>query len=464
MTMYDLAVIGAGPGGYVAAIMAAQQGLKVILAEKDTIGGTCLNRGCIPTKSFLSDIKILRLAQKSPVLLGSEGLKIDLGKMVERKNEVVKIVVDGVGHLVQSFGIEYHQGQAEILNPQSIRVVGKAGEGKEFRVRNIILATGSKTAIPSYIQVDGHFILTTDEALNPDCVPKTMTVVGGGVIGVEFATIYQSLGTKVTILEILPDVLMGEDEEVRQTLRFLLRQEGVQIHLESEVKDIKIQGEDVIVTFEDKQGNTKTSRTDKLLVATGRVPNMDGLDPERIGLRKEGPFVKVNSWMETNISGIYAIGDLVGGWMLAHAASAEGEVAVENILGKRREWRPERVPRCIWSYPEIASVGLTEQEARDAGFPVKVGKFFYRYSAKAQIVGDMNGFVKIIGDSSTGEIMGVHILGENATELISEPVLAMTMEAAVEDLTHMIKGHPTFSECVREAALAWEGKVIHMPK
>lgn len=461
--MYDLAVLGAGPGGYVAAIKAAQQGLKVLLVEKDRVGGTCLNRGCIPTKSFLSDLKILDLARTSRVLVGGEGLDIDINRMVKRKNRVVDIQVRGLGGIIQGHGIQLEQGRGEILDPQSIRVEGEGGI-RNFKARNIILATGSETSIPLFVKVDGHFVISTNEALNPDVLPKTMIIIGGGVVGVEFATIYQALGTKVTMLEMLPDIIMGEDEEVRSTIRKSLLERDIQIYLEARVTNVNAQAEGVVVTFDDKAGNTQDVKGEKVLVATGRKPNMDGIDVEVLGLKKEGPYIQVNSKMQTNIPGIYAIGDLIGGWMLAHAASAEGETAVENILGQPRSMKQELVPRCVYSFLEVASVGLTEQQARDSGLPVKTGKHYYKYSGKAHAMDAVAGFVKIVGNALSGEILGTSIVGEHATDLIGEIQLAMTVEAAVEDLWDIIKAHPTLGECVREAALSWENRAIHMPK
>lgn len=462
--MYDLAVLGAGPGGYVAAIRAAQEGLKVLLVEKDRVGGTCLNRGCIPTKSFLSDLKIFEEARTSKVLTGVEGLGIDIHEMVKRKDKVVGMQVRGLVGIIQSYGIRLEQGKGELITPESIAVSGKDGKKNEFKARNIILAGGSKVVVPSFIQVDGKFVITTDEALNPDVIPREMVIIGGGVVGVEFATIYWSLGTKVTIVEMLDDIIAGEDLEVRTRLRALLQQKGIQIHLRAKVESVECKGEGVNVAFRDHAGVVQDIKAEKALIATGRVPNLDGINVESLGLKTEGPFIAVNPKMETGVAGIYAIGDLIGGWMLAHAASAEGETAVSNILGQYCTINQDRVPRCIYTFPEVGSVGMTEQAAQKCGRPVKIGKYDYKFSGKAHAMDRVDGFVKIIADVETGEILGATILGEHATDLIGEVQLAMTVEAAIEDLWGVIKAHPTLGECVREAALCWDDKGIHGPK
>jgi dihydrolipoamide dehydrogenase len=462
--MFDLAVLGGGTGGYVAAISAAQRGLNVLLIEKDRLGGTCLNRGCIPTKSFLCDVKSLDSAQRSRVIEGSKGLRINVAKMVERKNQVVDSLVNGLHKIIQSHAIRLENGHGEMLNPQSIRVVGHQRKAEEFRARHVIIATGSRPAVPPFIAVDGQRVITSDEALDPDGVPQRVVIIGGGVIGLEFATIYLALGSEVTVLEMLPDIVMGEDEEVRRGLRRAFQKRGLEIHLEVVVSEIHAQPRGAVVIFKDKGGEIHRLEADKVLVATGRKPNLDGVEPERNGLRRNGPFIRVNTRMETGVHGVYAVGDLVGGLMLAHAASAEAEVAVDNLLGGKRELKPERIPRCIWTFPEVASVGVTEQQAKESGRSIKVGKFPYQASGKALAMGEVDGFVKIVGDSLTGEVLGVHIIGAGATDLISEAVLAMDMEGAVEDIGHSVKAHPSLSECVREAALDWDNQAVHLLK
>jgi dihydrolipoamide dehydrogenase len=462
--MYDLAVIGGGPGGYVAAISGAQHGLKTLLVEKDSLGGTCLNRGCVPTKCFVYDTKLLHAAKSSPLLKGVETLAMDVAKMVARKRGVVKTLVGGLGGIMKSNGIEVVQGLGELMGPGRLKVSRAGGKVEEIQAKNIILATGSRPARLPFIQVDGRLVQTTDEALDTESAPTTIVIIGGGVIGVEMASIYLNLGSAVTILEMLPDILATEDEDVRKTVKGLLEKRGAKILLKAKAKEVKTSGDHVEIVFEDEAGKPGRLKADRLLVATGRSPVLDGIPADRLGLLMNGPFVKVNSRLETSIKGVYAIGDLVGGMMLAHKASAEAEAAVANILGKNKEVDPARVPRCIWGVAEIGAVGLSEGEARKSGRPVKVGKFPYAYSGAAQAMGSPEGFVKVIGDSETGEVLGVHILGEHATDLIGESVLAMTMESAMEDLAEVVKPHPTLSECVMEAAKDWSGLAIHAPK
>lgn len=462
--MYDLAVIGGGPGGYVAAIRGTQRGLKVLLVEKDTLGGTCLNRGCIPTKCFIYDTKLLETAKRSHVLTGRDNLSINMGKMVSRKRRVVKELIGGIEAIVKSNGIDMTDGLGELIAPNRVRVKVSDGAVKTFDARNVILATGSRPAVPPFIEVDGKLIQTTDEVLDSKDVPDKIIILGGGVIGVEMAAIFLNLGREVTILELLPDILMTEDEDIRRSMRRLMEQRGAKILLNAEVREVSTRGGSVQITYKSQGGGSETLKGDRLLVAAGRAPVLDGIDTRKLGLKTNGPYIKVNSRLETNLKTVYAIGDLVGGMMLAHKASAEAEAAVENILGDKREINPNWVPRCIWGLSEIGAVGMTEKEALTTGKEIKIGRFPYRNSGAAQAMGDTNGFVKIIGDQETGEILGVHILGEHATDLIGDPITVLNMEGAVEDLAEGIKPHPTLSETLMEAALDWSGRVIHSPK
>lgn len=462
--MYDLAIIGGGPGGYVAAIRGAQHGLKVLLVEKDSLGGTCLNRGCISTKCFIHDAKILEAAKTSQVMMGIGTLSIDLGKMVARKRQVVKTLVSGLGKIMDDYEIDVDQGVGELIAPGRIRV-GPSGEStKEYGVKHIILATGSEPAVPAFIEVDGHYVQTTDEALDSEDIPEKLVIIGGGVIGLEMACIYRILGCEVTILEMLSDIIINEETEIRRAMRILMEQRGVKINLNAKVKEVAARNGKVEITYEGETSETQTFKGDRVLVATGRAPVLDGINMAKLGLNTDGPFIKVNARFETSLPGVYAIGDLIGGMMLAHKASAEAEAVVVNILGGNEEVKPEMIPRCVWGFTEIGSIGLTEEEARAKGLPTKVGKFQYMNSAAAQAMEDVNGLVKIVGDSETGEILGVHIIGAHATDLIGEPVMAMTMESAVEDLAEVIKPHPTLSEAIMEAAMDWSGLAVHSPK
>ncbi len=462
--MYDLAVIGGGPGGYVAAIRGAQNALKTLLIEKDALGGTCLNRGCIPTKCFIRDTKLFHGAKHSPLLVGAEGLSFDARQMILRKRGVVKTLVGGLDAIMKSHGIEVAQGTGEVIGPGRLRVSTAGAAAREVQARHIILAMGSKPSMPPFIKADGRLIQTTDEALDTEEIPRTIVIIGGGVIGIEMASVYLNLGCQVTILELLPDILNTEDKEVRRIMKGLLAQRGAAIHLNARATEVKTSAGQVEILFQDEAGKTGILKADRLLVAAGRTPILEGIQPDRLGLKMNGRCLKVNDRLETGVPGIYAMGDLVGGLMLAHKASAEAEAAVAHITGARKEVDPGRVPRCIWGVTEIGAVGMSEEEAKSAGRSYKVGKFPYGYSGAAQAMGKGDGLVKIDGDSGTGEILGVHIIGEHATELIGEAVTAMNTESAVEDLAEAIKPHPTLSENLMEAAKDWSGLAIHAPK
>jgi dihydrolipoamide dehydrogenase len=461
---YDLAVIGGGPGGYAAAIRGAQHGLKVLLVEKDTLGGTCLNRGCIPTKCFVYDSKLLKAAKISTVLTGNDSLAVDPLKMITRKRSVVKTMVDGLAGILRSNGIEIIQGRGTLLGPGKLQVQPAGGPARIYKARNIILANGSKPARLPFIGVDGHFVQTTDEALDAEDLPRDLIIIGGGVIGVEMATIFLNLGVQVALIELLPDILNTEDREVRNAMRRLLSVGGATLHLNAKAKDFRIVNDRVMLTFEDAGGNVNTLEADRLLVATGRTPVFEGIDLKELRLATEGPFIKVNERLQTNLPNVYAIGDVIGGMMLAHKASAEAEAALENILGRKKEIIPQHIPRCIWGLEEIGAVGLNEEEARATGRRIKIGRFPYTASSAAQAMGNTTGFAKVIADSENGEILGFHVMGEHATDLVGYAVVTMTMESAVEDLAGAIQAHPTLSETVMEAALDWNGLAVHLPR
>jgi dihydrolipoamide dehydrogenase len=434
------------------------------MVEKDALGGTCLNRGCIPTKSFIHDVKRLQAVKTSPVLKNTKNLSLNVKNMVARKRQVVKKAVAGIEKIIQSHQIEVVRGSGELLGTEKLAVKMPTQETRHYAARNVILATGSQPAIPSFMEVDGHYVQTTDEALDSEDFPRKLLIIGGGVIGLEMATIYRILGSEVTILELLPDIIMSEEAEIRRAMRVIMEQNGVQIKLKSKVKEMAVSDEKVKVYYEDENNHLQFMEAERVLVATGRTPLLEGINPAKLGLGLEGPFIKVNSRLETALPRVYAVGDAVGGMMLAHKASAEGEIAVANILGGNREVKPDFVPRCVWAFTEVGSVGLTEEAGKKAGHAIRIGKFPYMNSAAAQVMEDVNGMVKIVGDAETGEILGVHIIGAHATDLIGEAVMAMTMESAVEDLAEAIKAHPTLSETVMEAAMDWSGLAIHSPK
>ncbi len=458
---YDIAVLGAGPGGYVAAIRAAQMGMRVLVVEKDGLGGTCLNRGCIPTKAFLSDVKTYHKVKMSPVFQGREGLSVDLKKMVTRKNQVVQTMTKGVGLLFQSNGITLVRGRGVLTDSKTIEVT-RDGKREIFKTKHIVIATGSKPASIPNVVVDGKSILSSDEILNIQDLPNDILIIGGGVIGVEFATIFNALGSKVTIVEMLPTIISTEDEHIVQGLKGLLERGGIRILTETKVLGASPGRGNVEVTVQDKAGKREKLSAEKVLQAVGRIPNTEEL--EKLKLQMDGRFIKVNDRMETSIDHVYAIGDVIGRVMLAHAASAEGGVAVENVMGETRKIDYHRVPSCIYTFPEVASVGLTERQAQAKGLDIQTGVFPFQYNGKAITIGEAEGFIKIIAEKEFGEILGIHILGEHATDLIGEGVTAMNLDGTIEDFGSVIKGHPTLSEAVTEAALDWSKMAIHLPK
>ena len=462
--MYDLAIIGGGPGGYVAAICGAQQGLKVLLIEKDSLGGTCLNRGCVPTKSLIYDSKLLKAAKNASILKGRENIEIDPVKMLGKKRQIVQNMVGGIETLLKSNDIQVVRGKGTLMGPGRVKVDLNNGLVKTYKAAHIILATGSKPATLPFIKIDGRIVQTTDEALDCEDIPKKVVIIGGGVIGIEMATIYLNLGCSVKIIELLDDILMTEDQDIRRVMGILLKQSGADIFLGARANEVTVRDSGVDVSFQDSTGRRHNLNGDRMLVAAGRVPVLSGIGCNTLGLETQGPFVKVNSKLETSLPGIYAIGDLVGGMMLAHKASAEAEAVVANITGGHREVFAKSVPRGIWGPSEIGAVGLSEDEARATGRSIKVGKFQFSDNGAGQAMGDATGFTKIVGDAETGEILGVHIMGEHATDLIGEAVTVMAMEGTVEDLAEAIRPHPTLSEAVMEAALDWNDLAIHRPK
>jgi len=460
---YDIAIIGAGPGGYVTAIRAAQMGASVLVIEREKLGGTCVNWGCIPTKAFLADLKPFYKIKRSPLYEGSEQLFPNLDKMVLRKNQVVETMTKGIEALFRSNGVQLVHGTGYFDDSKTIGVI--RNDRKEiYGASNIIIATGSKAATLANVNIDGKHVLSNEEILNLEEIPRDIIIIGGGVIGVEFATIFNALGTQVTIVEMLPAIIPGGDDEVTFLLNALLQKQGMTILTNTEVTGISATMGKVDVKVQDESRKEEQFTTEKVLMAIGRSPYTEGLGIERIGLKKDGPFIGVNARMETNVDGVYAIGDVIGKMMLAHAASAEGIVAVDNIMGKTREIDYRKIPSCVYTIPEMAWVGLYEKEALEKGLDIRVGKFPYQCNSKAVAMGEPNGFVKIIADKESGEIFGVHILGEEATDLIGECVLAINLGATVKNLAEVVKGHPTLSETVMEAALDWNNMSIHLPR
>lgn len=458
----SIVVIGGGPGGYVAAIRAAQLGAQVTLIEKDTLGGTCLNRGCIPTKALLQSVDILASIRHADTFgISVEGASLDFSAVNERKQAVVKRLVAGVGSLMRKNNIQVVEGTGTLVDA---RTVGIQGKSDDVSADSIIIATGSKPATVPIKGIEEPGVINTDEALELEQLPESIVIIGGGVMGLEFAQIMRGLGSEVTILEMMPQILPTEDTEIANMLADVLKKEGIEILTDAKVIGITGagQGREVISFTITDDGPEQDRTAEKVLLTVGRDSCTDDLGVEKLDLAVDNGRIVVNERMETSIPGMYAIGDVVGGFMLAHVAMDEGKCAVENIMGANRSMDYKAVPRCTYTSPEVASVGLTETEARETYGDIRVGRFPFAASGRALILDRTAGMAKIIADPSYGEILGVHIIGPQATELIAEAVLAMRMEATFEDIAATMHAHPTLSEAVMEAALDAGGKAIHI--
>lgn len=458
---YDLAVIGGGPGGYVAAIRASQYGLKVAVIEEKEMGGTCLNRGCIPTKSLLHSAEVFNTV-KSCFEFGVsvENPSFDYKKMAHKKDAVVKQLRSGVEYLVKSSGATIINGRALIKDKNTIEVTGE--KIRTITADKIIIATGSKPLKPPIPGIDSQKVLTSDEVLNLRTCPDSVVIIGGGVIGVEFATIFNSLGKSVTIIEMLENILPGIDTEISGLMRKSLEKKGVKIFTGAKVTSISSAAKAACVFEQD--GKEQRSEGDIVIVAIGRKPNTEGIGLENIGIQTERGFVKVNDKLETTVDGVYAIGDITGKVLLAHLASAQGLAAATNASGKNHSMSYSIVPGCIYTSPEIATVGLTEEEAIKKGYKVKIGRFPVSANGKSMVMGEREGLAKLVTDEATGEILGAHIMGPRATDMIAELCAAMKLESTIEELADTIHPHPTVSEIIMEACHDVQGLCVHKPK
>ena len=462
MSPKRVVIIGGGPGGYVAAIRASQLGAKVTLIEKNRIGGTCLNRGCIPTKALLSDVKLLRSLRHSSVFqsLFQKGFE-PLKSMMDRKSMVVREMVRGVEMLLESQGVTVKYAHANLKGSNQVDLFNGEEKKETIEADAVILAPGSRSKTLSHIIPDGDKIITSDEALEIKKTPAEIVIIGGGYIGLEFATIFNGLGSKVTIVEILENILPGLDGELVRNLRRFLERDGVKVLAHSSVEEIYHQGEELKLVVRTPQGIREVV-TDRLLLSVGRVPNLD-LDFSKAGVEASSAGIRVNRRMETTTPHIYAIGDAVGGALLAHVAMEEGVVAAESIMGMDRQMEDRPIPVCIFTYPEIASVGLTEKEARERG-EIRIGRFPFRSNPKALVSEETEGLIKVIAHRETDEILGVHIIGPEASTLISVASLIMRQGVKGKEFCQLIQAHPTLPEALKEAILDIDGQAIHLPK
>jgi dihydrolipoamide dehydrogenase len=460
---FDLIVIGSGPGGYVAALRAGILGMRTALVERDPfLGGTCLHRGCIPTKALLQTAFLYdEIKNASDYGLKVNALGVDYPKAHERKQAIVDKLAKGVAYLMKKRKIEVLTGTGSLAG-RAVTVTGKE-QDQTFEARHVILATGSAPADLPHVRADHETILNSDDILVLDKVPRSLAVIGAGAVGIEFASIFDSFGADVTIIEILPRIVPMEDEEVSVALQKVFSKRGIKVMPSSQVKSVEVAERGARVTVE-REGTTTTLEVEKVLLSVGRKPLTSGIGLEAAGVdADERGYVRVNEWMQTSVPEIYAIGDIVRTPWLAHVASAEGVLAADHIAGKHVEPIDYRkTPACTYCRPEIASVGLTEKAARDAGHDVAVGKFPFSPLGKAQIIGERDGFVKIVSDKRYDEVLGVHIIGPKATELIAEACIALRVEATVEEIVRTVHAHPTLSEAMGEAAHSVYGDAIHM--
>ena len=463
---YDIAILGGGPGGYVAAIRAAQLGFKTVIIDKDKLGGICLNWGCIPTKSLLRNAEIYDTVKNHSADFGIkvQNLEFDFTRIIGRSRDISDRITKNVEMLVKKNGIERVKGYGSLISKNEIEVKDSNGNKlNSITASKIIIATGARTKMLPSIPVDRVNIITSTEAMILKEMPKELIIIGAGAIGIEFAYFYSVLGSKVTIVEMLNSILPIEDKEVSDVLAKNFRKRGIEILTKSSVEKAEIAGDRVKVTV-NIDGNKKELYADKVLNAIGVTGNIENIGLEKLGIDIYKNHIKVNkSTYETNIPGIYAIGDVIGPPWLAHVASHEGITCVEKIKGlKVPDVDYSNIPGCTYCQPQVASVGLTEAKAKEAGYEIKVGKFPFMASGKAFATGDREGFVKLIFDSKYGEILGGHIIGPEATELIAEVCLAKSLEATAESIFKTIHAHPTLSESIMEAAAAAYGEAIHI--
>jgi dihydrolipoamide dehydrogenase len=460
---YEIAIIGSGPGGYVAAIRAAQLKLKTVLIEREKLGGICLNWGCIPTKALLKNAEVYSTFKHAKDFgFSVDNVTFDFAKIIERSRKVADINSKGVEFLMRKNKIDVVSGDAALSGQSSITVKTEDGNTSEINAKHIIIATGGRPRTLPKVKFDGEYIIEYRKAMILDKKPESMVIIGAGAIGVEFAYFYNEMGTKVTLIEMLEHILPIEDKEIADLLTKNFKRNKITIHTSTKVESIKKKGKSVEVEI---SGNGKSDivKADIALVAIGIQGNVENLGLETIGVNVEGGFIPVNQWYETNIKRIYAIGDIIGPPLLAHVASHEGIICVEKIVGV--ETHPmdyDSVPGCTYCNPQVASIGMTEANAKDEGYDIQIGRFPYTASGKARAIGERDGLVKLIFNKKYGELLGAHIIGAEATELIAELGIAKALESTPLELSKTIHAHPTLSEMIMEAAADARSEAIHI--
>ena len=459
MSTYDLGIVGGGPGGYVAAIKAAQLGGTVCLIEKGEWGGTCLNRGCIPTKTLFAVANLATQVQEASafgVNINGEAA-IDYPQVLTHKTSVIQQLTGGIAQLLKANGVDTLNGTATLTDRNTIVVSKSDGTTAQLNAKNIIIATGSEPAEPPIFEIDESHVLTTTGILDLTELPESLLIVGGGVSGCEFASIFNALGCRVTVLELLPTILATEDIQVIRHIQLFMKRKGITIHTGAKLTHVKKSDAGVTAVLE----SGEELNAQKMLVSIGRRYNTDGIGLEKVGVRTENGKIVVDAQMQTNVAGIYAVGDVASRYLLAHVASAEGKVAAQNCLGDSVEMDYQVIPWCVFTLPEIGHVGMTEKEATDEGYEVKIGRFPYAANGKALGLRETDGFVKTVSDADNGDILGVHIVGTHASTLIHEAAVAIRMGGTTMDIASTVHAHPTLAEMVMESAEAAYDRAIH---
>jgi dihydrolipoamide dehydrogenase len=461
--VYDVVFIGGGPGGYVAAIRASQLGLKTAVVEKAKLGGTCLHAGCIPSKALLRSAEIFTNTKKAEEygVIAPE-VSLDFLKVQARKEETQTRLFKGIEHLMKKGKIDVYEGIGSLLKADAVTVKQNDGEEILLNTKNIIIATGSRPRSLPGLEIDGQYVMTSDEALQMKELPESIIIVGGGVIGMEWASLLSDFEVKVTVLEYADRILPTEDKEVSKEMQRLMKKKGIKIVTGAKVLPETLEKGDGVSIKAELKGKETAYHADKVLVSVGRQPIVEGIGLENTAVELNRGFIATNEYYLTNEPNVYAIGDVIGGLQLAHVASHEGVIAVEHIAGKTpTPLDPNLVSKCVYSSPEVASVGLTEDQAIEKGHEVKVGKFPFRAIGKALVLGESDGFVKFVADAKTNKLLGAHMVGPHVTDMITEAALAQVLEATSMDVAHMIHPHPSLTEAIGEAALAVEGIALH---
>ncbi|MCA0982816.1 dihydrolipoyl dehydrogenase [Halobacillus yeomjeoni] len=468
---YDLVVLGGGTGGYVAAIRASKLGLKVAMVEKQELGGTCLHRGCIPSKALLRSAEVFRQTKEAENFGVSTGQPtLNFTKVQERKQSIVDTLHKGVQGLMKKGKVDVYEGFGRILGPSifsptagTISVEMNSGEENEMLIpKNVLIATGSSPKTLPGLEIDGEQVMTSDEALSMEELPQSLIIVGGGVIGIEWASMMADFGVEVTVLEYLPNILPTEDQDIQKEMLKQMKNKGVNIVTNAKVMADTLEKSEGVSIQAEVDGEMTTYEAEKMLVSVGRSANVKNIGLENTDIIVDNGVIQTNKYYQTKESHIYAIGDVIGGMQLAHVASHEGIIAVEHMDDQTpHPMNPEQVPTCIYSNPEVASVGLTEAQANEQGYEVKVGKFPFKAIGKALVYGETDGFVKIIADKKTDDLLGVHMVGPHVTDMISEAGLAKVLDATPWEIAESIHPHPTLAEAIGEAAMAVDGNQIH---